>query len=257
MRDYSPAIFMDAADQRYQLLATFTPAGGQTIMLDIAQLQQFDYQTSFNDLIVRGSLVYTDAGGMLDSALYQPGGILKVIFSRMEVEHDGEIEIISEFEGGKLDAEFLVESVGILERQYQVITYKIQFTSLNIVDCLKTVDYTNYDKGPEPVLTILKNIASGRAGVAIDEESFNAVVQQPAMKYITNGNDNLFTASKFLLDKLYYGYPRAKSMVFVFWNEIKKRLQLFDVANRKTITGQSGLQLSMFAGRGEAMAGGV
>jgi hypothetical protein len=44
------------------------------------------------------------------------------------------------------------------------------------------------------------------------------------MNYITNGNDNLFTVSKFLLDKLYYGVPRAESMVFIFWNEIKKRL---------------------------------
>ena len=44
------------------------------------------------------------------------------------------------------------------------------------------------------------------------------------MNYITNGNDNLFTASKFLLDKLYYGSPRAESMVFVFWNELLKKL---------------------------------
>jgi hypothetical protein len=53
---------------------------------------------------------------MLDSSLYEPGGILKIVFSRMLTEVDGDLNITSEFEGGKLDADFLVENAGILER---------------------------------------------------------------------------------------------------------------------------------------------
>ena len=144
-------------------------------MLDIAQVKQVDYQTSLNDLVARGSFVYTDAGGMLDNTLYEPGGLLKIVFSRMDTELDGDLAIVSEFEGGELNADFLVESAGILERQNEVITYKMQFTSINMVDCLKTLDYSNYDKGPEPVLDILKNLASGSAGIDVDEESFGSV----------------------------------------------------------------------------------
>lgn len=257
MRDYNSSTFRDAAGQQYQLLMSFTPSRGNTVMLDIAQLKQLDYQTSLNDLVVRGSFIYTDAGGMLDNALYEPGGLLKIVFSRMDTEFDGDLAVVSEFEGGELNADFLVESAGILERQNEVITYKMQFTSINMIDCLKTLDYSNYDKGPEPVLDILKNLASGCAGMAVDEESFGSVKQQPAVNYITNGNDNLFTASKFLLDKLYYGFPRAESMVFVFWNELLKKLQLFDAASRKSITGQTGIAISMFAAQAESMAGGV
>lgn len=190
-----------------------------------------------NDLVTRGSFIYADHGGVLDCMLYEPGGLLKIVFSRMDTEFDGDLAIVEEFEGGELNADFLVESAGILERQNEVITYKMQFTSINMVDCLKTLDYSNYDKGPEPVLDILKNLASGCAGVNVDDETFGSVKQQPSINYITNGNDNLFTASKFLLDKLYYGTPRAESMVFIFWNEIEKKLQLFDAANRKSITG--------------------
>lgn len=200
-----------------------------------------------NDLVTRGSFIYADHGGALDCMLYEPGGLLKIVFSRMDTEFDGSLAIVSEFEGGELNADFLVESAGILERQNEVITYKMQFTSINMVDCLKTLDYSNYGKGAEPVLDILKNLALGCAGVAIDEETFSSVKQQPRIDYITNGNDNLFTASKFLLDKLYYGFPRAESMVFVFWNELTKKLQLFDAARRKSITGQTGIAISMFA----------
>jgi len=256
MRDYNSSTFVDASGQQYQLLMSFTPARGQTVMLDIAQLKQLDYQTSLNDLVTRGSFVYADHGGMLDNSLYEPGGLLKVVFSRMDTEFDGDLAIVSEFEGGELNADFLVESAGILERQNEVITYRMQFTSVNTVDCLKTLDYSNYGKGPEPVLDILKNLAVA-AGVAVDEETFGSVKQQPRISYITNGNDNLFTASKFLLDKLYYRFPRAGSMSFVFWNELTKKLQLFDAAGRKSATGQTGIAISMFAAQAEAMAGGV
>ena len=193
----------------------------------------------------------------MDNMLYEPGGLLKIVFSRMDTEFDGSLAIVSEFEGGELNADFLVESAGILERQNEVITYKRQFTSINMVDCLKTLDYSNYGKGAEPVLDILKNLAVGCAGVAVDEETFSSIKQQPRIDYITNGNDNLFTASKFLLDKLYYGSPRAESMVFVFWNELTKKLQLFDAACKKSVTGQTGIALSMFAAQAEMMAGGV
>lgn len=257
MKDRGSSIFVDASGQQYQLLLSFTPAYGSTIMLDIAQVLQIDYQTSLNDLVTRGCLIYTDLGGMLDSSLYEPGGILKIVFSRMLTEVDGDLNITSEFEGGKLDADFLVENAGILERQNEVITYKMMFTSMNIVDCLKIIDYSNYDKGPEPVLDILKQIASGQSNIAIDTNTFDAVKQQPTINYITNGNDNLFTATKFLLDKLYYGFPRAESMVFIFWNEIKKRLQLFDISNKNSITSQTGVTLSMFATQAETMSGGV
>lgn len=194
---------------------------------------------------------------MLDNSLHEPGGVLRILFSRMEVEQDGGIDIVSEFEGGKLDADFLVESAGIVDRDNEVITYKMQFISINMVDCLKTVDYSNYDKGEEPVLEILRNIARDKAGVDVDTDTFDAVKQQPSMKYITNGNDNLFTAAKFLLDKLYYGYPRARSMVFVFWNELTRKLQLFDAANKDSAMGKTGITLSMFVAQAEAMAGGV
>lgn len=77
------------------------------------------------------------------------------------------------------------------------------------------------------------------------------------MNYITNGNDNLFTSAKFLLDKLYYSFPRSKSMVFVFWNELDHMLKLFDMSNIKTITGESSIVLSMYDMFAESASGGV
>lgn len=54
MREYNSSTFVDASGQQYQLLMSFTPSFGETVMLDIKQLKQLDYQTSLNDLVVRG-----------------------------------------------------------------------------------------------------------------------------------------------------------------------------------------------------------
>jgi len=177
MREYNSSTFIDAAGQQYQLLMSFSPAVGDNIMLDIKQVKQVDYQTSLNDLVTRGQLVYTDVGGMMDDSLFEPGGVLKIIFSRMDTEFDGNLAIVSEFEGGKLDADFLVESSGILSREAETITYKITFTSLNVIDCLKTIDYSNYGGDPVPVLDILRELAVSHAGVDVDENTFNIVRQ--------------------------------------------------------------------------------
>lgn len=91
----------------------------------------------------------------------------------------------------------------------------------------------------------------------VDAESFGRVKQQPTMNYITNGNDNLFTSAKFLLDKLYYRFPRSEAMVFVFWDELEHALRLFDMSNPDTVVGESKLVLGMYDQFLEQANGGV
>ena len=74
MRDYSPSVFLDASGQQYSLLVVFKPEIGDVVVMDGAGIRQLDYTTQFNDLVARGQIVYTDAGGKMDSALHRPGG---------------------------------------------------------------------------------------------------------------------------------------------------------------------------------------
>lgn len=253
----TPPKFTDAAGQEYSLVVHVSPQGMEDTLLDIAAIEQFDYQTQMNDLVARGSIVYTDSNGSLDRLLCRPYGTVSVQFQRYSTEVDGEINAAFEEDGDGLTSDFLIESVGILERHKEVVKYKISFTSISVVNCLGVVDFSNYGKAPEPVLDIIRQIAVGKAGIAVDDESFGRAGQQPSMNYITNGNDNLFTASKFLLDKLYYGFPRSRSMAFVFWDERDKKLRLFDMANADTVTGRTPIMIGMYDSMAESATGGV
>ena len=256
MRVLSPPKFVDSSGQEYQLQIVVSPRGSAEFALDTSAIQSLDYQMQLNDLVTRGSIIYTDSNGVFDSMLCQPYGMLRVEFQHYNTEFDGEITASFESEDPGIDSDFLIENISILERHRDVITYKILFTSVHILNCISTVDFSNYGKDPEPVLDILRQIAV-KNNIDLDKESFGSVKHQPKMNYITNGNDNVFTSMKFLLDKLYYTFPRSESMVFILWDELSHQLRLFDMSNQKTLTGRSQIILSMFDAFTESASGGV
>lgn len=51
---------------------------------------------------------------------------------------------------------------------------------------------------------------------------------------MTNGNDDLFTVSKYLLNRLYYTKDRDDSLKFVMYDEHAEKYKLFDVKNIET-----------------------
>lgn len=111
--------------------------------------------------------------------------------------------------------------------------YKLQLVSSNIFKCLTVLNYTNYAKEPEKIFDIVKKLIS-QADLTPDGDTFGQVVSPVKMFYITNGNDNLLTSVKYLMNKQYYfnsnqkmyyedkGYdpPRdtTPSMKFIWYN---------------------------------------
>ena len=69
-----------------------------------------------NDLVTRGSIIYTDSNGVFDSMLCQPYGMLRVEFQHYNTEFDGEITASFESEDLGIDSDFSIENISILER---------------------------------------------------------------------------------------------------------------------------------------------
>ena len=46
---------------------------------------------------------------------------------------------------------------------------------------------------------------------------------------MTNGNDDLFTATKYLLNRLYYTQDRDDSLKFIMYDEHSEKYKMFDV----------------------------
>ena len=81
--------------------------------------------------------------------------------------------------------------------------YKLQLVSSNIFKCLTVLNYTNYAKEPEKIFDIVKKLIS-QAELTPDGDTFGQVCSPVKMFYITNGNDNLLTSVKYLMNKQYY-----------------------------------------------------
>lgn len=161
----SPPAFSDAAGQEYQLMVTVTPNGAKPFLLDTASILQFDYQMQLNDLVTRGSLTYVDSNGRLDGLMCRPYGVMHILFTHSVYDvdaSDGAFPPITESNPQnpnlefvkRINSDFLVESVGIAERNAYAVVYKLEFTGINITSCIGTVDFSNYGKKPEPVLDI-------------------------------------------------------------------------------------------------------
>ena len=57
----------------------------------------------------------------------------------------------------------------------------------------------------------------------VHKDTFDAIKSDVKISYITNENDNVLTATKHLLRKLYYYVSKAQSMKFIVYNETMHR----------------------------------
>lgn len=77
---------------------------------------------------------------------------------------------------------------------------------------IKTLHYTNYDRDPEKLTDILKALFKKAADGFGDEPMFtlskkfeeDECSSDVKISYATNGNDNMLTASKFLMSRMFY-----------------------------------------------------
>jgi len=123
-----------------------------------------------------------------------------------------------------------VNGIEIRERKGTEITYRLTLVSQNMINCLGNVKYSNYDREPEEIFDIVKGIVKSN-DLTIHKETFEAIKSDVKLSYATNDNDNVLTAVRYLLHKLYYYQSKILSMKFIVYNETKNRYQLFDLAN--------------------------
>ena len=89
--------------------------------------------------------------------------------------------------------------------------------------------------------------------LAIDDDSFGKVTTPIAIDYITQANDNTFTALKYLMHKLYYFPTKDDSMKFVVYDWFDDKYRLLDMKKKDTSIGSSTTLLSFFKTNNEAL----
>lgn len=142
----------------------------------------------------------------------------------------------------------------VLQRDGDSIKYKIELASVNVIDCTANLEYSNYDKEPQPVFNVLRECLVA-AKLPVDMEKFDVVKSDMRLNYTTNGNDNAKTVAKYLLGRQFYYAEREQSLKFLYYDHLAGVISLFDAMNPQTFSGGFPLVLSFIKSNVEQMAG--
>jgi len=134
---------------------------------------------------------------------------------------------------------FFVNNIGIEENTPGRIKYKLILSSTTWMNCIRNVNYSNYEKGKEKVFDIVKNILT-QSEFKIDSKSFDSVGTTSDLNYITSGNDNVITSIRYLLNKMYFSkeYGFDTGIKGIVYDEYTKLIRVVD-AERKNEFQQS------------------
>lgn len=185
------------------------------------------YTNELNNLVLTGSMEYTDTDQRVDKFLDETFVYCSFILEQVVDQSDGDIEDTKTQE--VLAMCMFVNNIAILENVPGKIKYKLFLTSDTWFQCQRNVSYTNYGKKKERVFDIAKDILC-QAEFEIDGKSFDNAGSIASLNYITDNNDNVVTSLRYLFNKMYYSseYGLDSSVKAVVYDEYSNIVRAFD-----------------------------
>ena len=118
----------------------------------------FQYENALNDLYIKGELIYTDKYGEIDKFIDKQFVYCQISNIEHEQKCDGNVIIENLSNVRKFQHIFFVSNIEIRNRQGHEITYCIQLVSANWINCVSTVEYTNYQRAAVDIIDIIKRL---------------------------------------------------------------------------------------------------
>lgn len=252
MADYASNAFQYNG-QKYSIVVTFYNfIDGQrkkSCALDILSMKKFEYVNELNNLLLTGSILYTDKHGTVDQFLEEPYPWCDVFLYEIEESFDNNISISKFSDTNRFQHTFLINNIEILNREKSIVDYRINLVSSKLLNCMTNIEYSNYGGSPVPIFEILK-ICIAQAKLSPDK-SFDNVKTNVSLPYITTGNDNLFSVFEYLMRRLYYLEQRDDSLKFLLYNDQRDTYQLVDLKDSNSCPGSFAMMVSFFKSSSE------
>lgn len=243
--------------QKWLLMITVcNVANNINIMLNNQYVSYVDFENSLNNLILTGTVRYTDEVGKLDKVLAESYVTCHIKFWKEKGENeDGNTNFKISSEEITFEHEFIVQNVSVLDRKKNKISYQLDLISQNWIKFNKKLKYTNYHKEKEPTTEILKKLLQ-QAGFNIDTKSFDENKSPVKIYYMTNVNDTIYPAMNYLLRRMYYDKEQSleESIKFLTYDIIKDKIYLTNLQKDTTFLSEVMLPMSCFDNSIEDMA---
>ena len=228
-------------------------AADDSIAFDGQALDEICYKSTLNDLVITGYVICNDKFGRLDRFIEDQQCACDIFIAEAKKKtDDGEFSDNQPNEKRCFSHSFIVNAIQILERQSACIKYKIEIASINWYSCIANLQYSNNDKDPEPIFSIIKKCLK-QQNLAVDDFTFDNVKSNVKMNYITKLNDSLFTAVPYLMHKLFFLPEKDESLKFIVYNQLTNKYQLLDLADNHTFLSLVNTTLSFFKSNAEMM----
>ena len=172
MQDYSDQNFTYSGKLYTFNAILYTTGEEQKHTLRNSCISHFAWVNSINDMCLTAELVFEDRYSIVDKYFDVPMAYCGIFFCENKHYMYGSITVTKISDTQVFSHQFIVNDIKILKREHHVITYKLNLISVNWFRAAANVTYSNYDKDPEPVLTIAKNLIV-KNGLAVDVDSFN------------------------------------------------------------------------------------
>ena len=248
MQNYSNSTYRFAG-RKYTFSAYLhvktSPTSSNGKYLNNEDIIMFEYENTFNELYLKAEMVIIDKYGIVDNFIDKQFAYMTIQHIQHVQQHDGNVNIDMLSRTYKFQHDFLINNIEILDRKGHTFTYKISMVSANWLNCIANISYSNYSKEPVDICDLIKTMLVTN-GLKIHKKSFDEIHSNVKLNYITNENDNVLSAVKFLLNKMYYFKDKAVSLKFVVYNETTHRYQLFDLTNDRMINGTTYVTISLF-----------
>ena len=231
-------VFTTANGEHYGVFAVLTDRETNSVTLDSNNLIRFEMLNRMGELHPTGTIEYLDDDAKIDKFLDS-----QYVNCTVQVARYGDKDGVDTIEHHQFG--FFVDNIGIIGNEPGKITYELKLIGNTWENHGKEVQYSNYATGPEPILSIMRNILVN-TGYPVDVESFMSSGNANSICFITTGNENVGTALDYLYSRMFYGGDSARenSLKFLVYDEYADKIHLFDMAKQKPFQKSFGVQVS-------------
>lgn len=173
-----------------------------------------------NEFVQTGHIIYVDDRQILDP----------LIGKTMAGFHVTANQSVSSFDESQrtFDFEMLVDQIDIVDRSGSSVKYKIHLTDRNILGLTKNVQFSGHSKkGKKNVGQIILELFR-QVGLKFNEKTISGI--ETNLDYITQADDNVMTAFRYLMRRdFYYGDTRSRAVNVVLYNRNSGEYGMYNV----------------------------
>lgn len=242
--------------KRYYLFVTFTAANEKPITLELRNISLVKFENQLNQLVSTAEVTFLDQHGAIDKFILHQDVACKIQFYEVKDKSDqtglNSVELLNYDE--YFDLMFIVNNFQILNRSNGDITYKAYLIQTNIINLLGNVNFTNYgdNKASKNILDILINCYS-QVNLKFSKKTKDYNKCNIDVDYITHDNDNIFTVTHYLLDKMFYYRDYESSIKFIGFNQYLNEYEIIDLNTLDTAPEVTTCVISPFNNSNESL----